>query len=214
MAYTLAQMTQAVQDFTQNSESSFVNNIPNFIRNAEDLILYSVDLDNFRKNTSGTMSSGNSYLAKPTDYMSAFSLSITKNGAKEFLLIKDVNFLQEFDPSAASGTPKYYAPFDTSYFLIAPTPDANYPVELHYFYRPVSLADSGSSGTTWLSTNAPTCLLYGVLVEAYTYMKGDADMMGLYQQQFVNYLGRLKDFGEARENTDAFRVGLPLKART
>lgn len=214
MAYTLAQLTQAVEDYTQNTESSFVNNIPNFIRNAEDLILYSVDLDYFRKNTTGTMTSGNKYLAKPTDYLSSFSLSFTKDGAKEFLLIKDVNFLQAFDPSAASGTPKYYAPFDSSYFLVAPTPDDNYEVELHYFYRPTSLADSGSSGTTWLSTNAPTCLLYGTLVEAYTYMKGDADMLGLYQQQFVNYLGRLKDFAEARENTDAYRVGLPLKART
>lgn len=214
MAYTLAQLTQAVQDYTQNSESSFVNNIPNFIRNTEDLILYSVDLDVFRKNQTGTMSSSNKYLAKPTDYMSAFSLSITKDGAKEFLLIKDVNFVQEFDPSAATGTPKYYAPFDSGYFLIAPTPDASYDVELHYYYRPTSLADSGDSGTTWLSTNAPTCLLYGTLVEAYTYMKGEPDMLGLYQQQFVNYLGRLKDFGEARENTDAYRMGLPLKART
>lgn len=214
MAYTLTQLKQAIQDYTENSESKFVLNIDNFIRNTEDLILNSVDLDVFRKNVTASMTSGNKYLAKPSDYLSAFSLSVTVAGSKEFLLQKDVNFLQEFDPSAASGVPKYYAPFDSSYFLIAPTPSSSYEVELHYFYRPASLVDAGPDGTTWLSTNAPTAMLYGCLVDAYGFMKGEADVMAQYKEMFGLALSRLKDFAEAKENTDAYRMGLPMRPRT
>lgn len=214
MSYTLAQLRQAVQDYTQNNETAFVANIDNFIRNTEDLILNSVDLDVFRKNATAATSSGNKYMAKPTDYLSAFSLSITVDGSKQFLLQKDVNYLQEFDPDAASGVPKYYAPFDSSYFLLAPTPAANYPVELHYFYRPPSLTSVGATGTTWLSTNAPMAMLYGCLIDAYGYMKGEQDVMSYYKDLFGIALQRLKDFAEAKENTDAYRMGLPLKPRT
>lgn len=214
MAYTLAQLTQAIQDYTQNDETTFVNNIPNFIRNVEDLILQSVDLDVFRKNVTAAMSSGNKYLAKPTDYLSTFSLSITVGGNKQFLMQKDVNFLQEYAPGTTMGVPKYYAPFDSGYFLIAPAPNSSYPVELHYFYRPQSLADSGQSGTTWLSTNAPMAMLYGCLVEANGFMKGEQDVMAQYKEMFGIALNRLKDYGEAKENTDAYRMGLPLRARS
>jgi hypothetical protein len=214
MAYTLAQLTQAIQDYTQNDETLFVNNIPNFIRNVEDLILQSVDLDVFRKNSLANMSSGNKYLAKPTDYLSTFSMAITVSGEKRFLLIKDVNFLQEYAPTTSLGVPKYYSPFDSGYFIIAPTPNSNYVVELHYFYRPDSLADAGSSGTTWLSTNAPMAMLYGCLVEAYGFMKGEQDVMANYKEMFGIALNRLKDLGEAKENTDAYRVGLPLRGRS
>jgi hypothetical protein len=160
------------------------------------------------------MTAGNQYLAKPTDYLSSFSLSITASGKKQFLLIKDVNFLQEYDPSGSQGVPKYYAPFDSGYFLIPPVPTSSYPVELHYFYRPNSLNVAGSSGTTWLSTNAPMAMLYGCLVEAYGFMKGEQDVMAHYKEMFGVALSRLKDFGEAKENTDAYRMGLPLRART
>lgn len=215
MAYTYAQMKQAIQDYTQNEETSFVSNLPNFIRQAEDLILYSVDLDNNHKNVSGNVTSGNKYLAKPTDYMSPYALAvITAQGEREFLLIKDTEYIQQVNSSGATGVPKYYAPYDGGNFILAPTPSASLAVELHYLYRPTSLADSGENGTTWLSVNAPTCLLYGSLVEAYTFMKGEQDMMMTYQNQFVNALGRLKDLAEARENTDAYRVGMPLKGRT
>lgn len=214
MAYTYAQLKQAIQDYTENAESKFVLNIDNFIRNTEDLILNSVDLDVFRKNVTASLSTNNKYLAKPTDYLSAFSLSITVDGNKEFLLQKDVNFLQEFDPSATSGVPKYYAPFDSSYFLIAPRPNNAYAVELHYFYRPPSLTQVGETGTTWLSTNAPTALLYGCLVDAYGFMKGEQDVMAQYKEMFGLALNRLKDFAEAKENTDAYRTGLPMRPRT
>jgi hypothetical protein len=214
MAYTLAQLSQAVQDYIQNSETTFVNNIPNFIRNTEDLIFNSVDLDLFRKNSTATMSSGNKYLAKPTDYLSSFSMSITVSGEKRFLDIKDVNFLQEYSPGTAMDVPKYYAPFDIGFFLIAPPPNNNYNVELHYYYRPASLADAGESGTTWLSTNAPMAMLYGCLVEANTYIKGEQDMMAHYKEMFGIALSRLKDLAEAKENTDAYRMGLPMRARS
>jgi hypothetical protein len=214
MAYTLAQLTQTIQDYIQNSETTFVNNIPNFIRNTEDLIFNSVDLDLFRKNSTAALSSGNKYLAKPSDYLSSFSLSITVSGQKQFLEIKDVSFLQEYAPGTAMDVPKYYAPFDVSSFLIAPTPNNNYSAELHYYYRPLSLTDSGSSGTTWLSTNAPMAMLYGCLVEANTFIKGQQDTMAHYKEMFGIALSRLKDLGEAKENTDAYRMGLPTRARS
>ena len=215
MSFTYAQLKTAIQDFSENSETSFVNNLPVFIRAAEERIFKLVDLENFRKNALATMTTSNKYLAAPSDFLSAFSLSISNAGSSEFLLIKDVNFLQQYWPAASStGTPKFYALFDDSNFLIAPTPDSDYNVELHYYYRPASLTDGSESGTTWLSVNAPNALLYGSLVEGYIYMKGEQDVMGAYEKRFQESLMRLKDFAEARENTDAYRKGLPSQPRT
>jgi hypothetical protein len=213
MAYTLAQLEQAIQDYCQNSETTFVANIDNFIRNTEELILNAVDLDLFRKNATATFTTSNKYLAKPTDYLSSFSLSVTVSGVREFMLIKDVNFIQEVNLSGATGTPKYYAPFDISNFIVAPTPASNYAVELHYYYRPTSLVDNGGPAT-WLSTNAQMAMLYGCLVEAYGFMKGEQDVMAHYKEMFGIALSRLKDLAEAKENTDAYRMGLPARART
>lgn len=214
MAYTYAQLTQAIQDYAQNSETTFVSNIPNFIKNVEDLILNSVDLDVFRKNATASTTTSNAYLAKPTDYISPFSMSVTVSGSKRFLLIKEVDLVQEVNNTGATGVPRYYAPFDSGYFLLGPTPDSTYTMELHYLYRPTSLVDAGSSGTTWLSTNAPMAMLYGCLVEAYTFMKGEQDVMAQYKELFGIALNRLKDLGEAKENTDAYRLGLPIRDRT
>ena len=143
-----------------------------------------------------------------------FSFSYTKsNGDKEFLLLKDVNFLQEFHPDASdTGAPKYYAMFDVDNFIIAPTPDDNYSTELHYYYRPASI--TGSAGTSWLGDNAPNTLLYGSLVEAYTFMKGEADMLQSYESRFAEAIARMKNYGEGRENTDAYREGLVRIVKT
>ena len=208
MSYTLTTLKQAIQDYTENSETTFVNNLDNIIRNTEERILKLVDLDLFRKNVNANMTSGNKYLSSPSDYLSSFSLSYTdSSGNTEFLLQKDVNFLQEFAPDpTATGSPKYYAQFDIDNFLLAPTPDSNYAVELHYYYRPTSI--TGSAGTSWLGENAPDCLLYGCLVEAYTFMKGEADMMQAYEARFAECISRLKNYGEGRENNDAYRQGL------
>ena len=141
------------------------------------------------------MTSGNQYLAAPSDFLSTFSVAITSSSSKQFLLQKDVNFVQEFNPnSATTGTPRYYARFDNTNFIIAPTPDANYVTEVHYYYRPASLTAAGDSGTTWLSTNAPNSLLYGALIEGYTFMKGQQDVMAMYDKRFMESLSRLKDY--------------------
>ena len=159
------------------------------------------------------MTASNQYLAAPSDFLAPFSLSYTDgDGNKDFLDYKDVNFVQEFNPDASTtGAPRYYAYFDVSSFLIGPTPDSSYAVELHYFYRPASLTSGSGSSTTWLSTNAEVALLYGCLIEAYTYMKGDQDLMGEYEKRFAEAVISLKNFGEAKEVTDAYRTGLIIR---
>jgi len=215
MSYTYAELKTAIQDYTENTETSFVTHLPDFIQAAEHRIFKLVDLEVFRKNVTSTVTASDPYLNVPDDYLSAFSLSLTKDSAKQFLLQKDVNYLQEYNPNpATTGTPKYYAFFDINNFLLAPTPDDNYPVELHYYYLPASLTAGADSGTTWLSENAPNALLYGSLVEAYIYMKGEQDMLGMYEKQFQEALSRIKDLAEARENSDAYRRGLPDRPRT
>ena len=140
MSFTFAELKTAIQDFTENTETSFVTNLPVFIRAAEDRILGLVDLEYFRKNVTGVMTTGDKFLNAPDDYLASFSLSIEVSSSKVFLLQKDVNFVQEYNPnSSTTGQPVYYALFDVDNFIIAPTPDANYSSELHYFYRPASL---------------------------------------------------------------------------
>ena len=215
MSFTKATLTTAIQDYTDNSETTFVNNIPNFVKAAEEKILKSVDLDYFRKNVTSALTSSDEFLTVPTDYLASFSLQITTSGSESFLLQKDVNFLREYTPaSSTTGLPKYYARFDEDNFILAPTPNSNYTIQLNYFYRPASLTAGADGGTTWVSTNAPFALLYGSLVEAYTFMKGEPDVIQNYNGLFAQYLERVKDLGEARENTDGYRVGLPSRPRT
>ena len=215
MSFTKATLTTAIQDYTDNSETTFVNNIPNFIKASEEKILKSVDLDYFRKNVTSSLTSSDEFLTVPSDYLASFSLQITTSGSESFLLQKDVNFLREYTPaSTTTGLPKYYARFDEDNFILAPTPNSNYTIQLNYFYRPASLTAGSDSGTTWVSTNAPFALLYGSLVEAYTFMKGEPDVIQNYNGLFTQYLERVKELGEARENTDGYRVGLPSRPRT
>jgi hypothetical protein len=215
MSFTLATLKTAIQDYADNSETSFVTNLPNFIKAAEEKIFKGVDLDIFRKNVTSAFTSSDQFLTVPSDYLASFSLQITTSGSESFLLQKDVNFLREYTPaSSTTGLPKYYARFDSDNFIVAPTPDSNYTLELHYYYRPASLTAGADGGTTWLSTNAPFALLYGSLIEAYYYMKGEPDVIAQYEKNYVFYLQRLKDLGEARENEDAYRQGLPRAQRT
>jgi hypothetical protein len=209
MSYTYTTLKQAIQDYTQNSETTFVNNLNSFITNAEERLLKLIELDYFRENASASMTSGNQYLSMPADYLASFSLSFTNaSGEKVFLLQKDVNFLQEFNPNpSTTGEPRYYSTFDVDNFILAPTPNADYAVELHYYYRPQSITVT-TDGTSWFGTNAPDALLYGSLIEAYTFMKGEADVMAMYQNRFVEAAQRLKNYGEGVENTDAYRTGL------
>jgi len=215
MSFTKATLTTAIQDYTDNSETTFVNNIPTFIKAAEEKIFKSIDLDIFRKNVTSALSSSDQFLTVPTDYLASFSLQITTAGSESFLLQKDVNYLREYTPaSSTTGLPKYYARFDENNFMLAPTPNSNYTIELHYYFRPASITAGADSGTTWISTNAPFALLYGSLIEAYTFMKGEPDVLQNYNNTYLQYMERIKDLGEARENTDANRVGLPSRPRT
>ena len=215
MSFTLATLKTAIQDYADNSETSFVTHLPDFIKAAEEKIFKGVDLDIFRKNVTSAFTSSDQFLSVPSDYLASFSLQITTSGSESFLLQKDVNYLREYTPaSSTTGLPKYYARFDTDNFIVAPTPNSNYTLELHYYYRPASITAGADSGTTWLSTNAPFALLYGSLIEAYYYMKGEPDVIAQYEKNYVFYIQRLKALGEARENTDGYRVGLPSRPRT
>ena len=214
MSFTLAQLKTAIQDYTDNSETSFVTHLPDFIKSSEERIFKSVDLEIFRKNVTSSLTTSDKFLTIPTDYLSSFSLQITTAGSEAFLLQKDVNFLQEaYSGSTSTATPRYYAQFDEDNFLLAPTPNSSYAIELHYYYRPISLTAGADSGTTWLSTNAPFALLFGSLVDAYIFMKGEPDLIQQYEKRFIDQLTRLKDYGEARENTDAYSEGLPKTQR-
>ena len=286
MSFTYSTLKTAIQDYTENDETGFLRNLPLFIEMTEERILKNVQLTTFQKNASGVLSQNGQFLQAPSDFIAPFSLSMTVNNEKVFLLFKDLDFVQTYNPNpATTGVPIYYAQFDDESFLVGPTPNSNYTVELAYFYRPTSLtksnftltmvrpaggavfttgetvtgnlsgqsttvasvpsvstlevqipsgsftvgetitgSSSGASGaitaigpdttTTFLSDDGRMTLLYGCLSEAYTYMKGDADMMTLYEGRFREGLSRLKNLGEAQEIADEYRYGPIRKART
>jgi hypothetical protein len=309
MSFTYAQLKQTIQDYTENSEPSFVTNLPVVIRQSEERILKSVQLSLFRKNATGVTTTSNKFLAMPTDFLAPFSLSlsiptriartsgnlstplgratsgqepeatlfdVSVNGRKlgdinndgsvnvndttaalqweggtasaeitayiegamntymlanraayaaigivfsgegdrSFVEFKDPSFLQSYAPSSdTTGVPKYYATFDVSNFLLSPAPNDTYNAELHYLYRPASLTAGADGGTTWLSENAELSLLYAALVEAYIYMKGEPDMMALYDKRFQESLIGLKLLGEAKETTQDYRVGQVIREK-
>ena len=215
MSFTYSQLKTAIQDYTENNETTFVTNLPVFIRLAEERILKNVQLSLFRKNAIATITQGSQYFACPSDFLAPFSLSFRSSDEnKVFVDFKDPSFLQTYTPnSATQGVPKYYSVFDIENFLIAPTPDASYTGELHYYYRPQSLTAGSDSSTTWLSINAEIALLYASLIEAYTFMKGEQDMMVLYNQKFQEALVGIKMLGEAKEVTDEFRTGKVIRPK-
>lgn len=208
-----AELVQDLQDYLETSETSFVNNIPTFVKQAEERIYRSVQIPELRKNVTANMTSGNQYLARPTDFLSVFSIAVIKaDGSYSYMYDKDVSFIRESYPfPAVTGLPKYYAQFDGDQtgvtfgnFILGPTPDASYGVELHYYYDPASIVDTG---TSWLGDNASSALLYGSLVEAYTYLKGDADMLQLYESRYADAMSQL--FGiDIRSKRDDYRDGV------
>ena len=208
MSWTFTTLKTAIQDYTQNTESTFVTNLPTLIVQAENRIIKSVELPNFRKNVTGTLTSGNPYLSTPSDYLYPFSLAVLDSSNNyDYLLNKDVSFIREAYPTASTtGSPKFYAQFDDDTFIVAPAPDANLTVELHYFYIPQSITVA-SSGESWLGTNATDALLYASLVEAYTFMKGEPDIMANYEKRFEEALQRLTLESDGYNRKDAFRDG-------
>ena len=205
--FTKANLKTAIQDYLDNTETTFVNNIDNFIKTAEERILKSVQLPVFRKNVGGSMTSGNTYLSTPDDYLSTFSLAV-KDSSNNFsyLLLKQVSFIRDYTPQeATTGKPLYYAQFDDNTFIVAPTPNANFNVELHYYYRPASVTSLGDSEQTWLSENAPNALLFGSLVEGAVFMKADPQSITIYETKFQEALATLKVLGEFKNVRDEAR---------
>jgi len=213
MAWIFTTLKQSIQDYTNNTETTFVNNLDEFIVEAEEAIIKLVDLPYFRKSVTGQLTSDNQYLTMPTDFLAPYSLAIDNSGY-EYLLFKDVSFMREAYPSSSTtGIPKYYAMFNNESFIVAPTPSSNLTAELHYRYKPTSITVT-SDGTTWIGTNASDCLLYGSLVEAYTFMKGEADVLANYKERFALAIDRLKVLGEGRDTKDNYRSGPPRKPVT
>lgn len=206
-----AELTQAVQDYLQTDETSFVSNIPLFVRQAEQRLHRLVNIPEFRKNASGSMTAGNRYLARPTDLLSVLSMAVIDSlGVYAYLSPKEMSFIREAYPDpAVQAVPRFYATFDgdnptlAGNFLIGPTPNQNYAVELQYTADPPSIVDTG---TSWLGTNAETALLYGTLLEAYTFLKGDTDLMQVYKTRYDEALALL-GVVDTKQRRDAFRDG-------
>ena len=210
MNYT--ELLQTIQDYVESSETSFVSYIPTFVRQAEERIYRSVMIPELRKNATAATTAGNQYLARPSDFLSVFSLAVVDgDGDYTFLYDKDVNFIREAYPRVSTqGLPLYYAQFDgdktplsEGNFILGPTPDAAYTIELHYYYDPPSIV---TEGTSWLGNNAETALLYGTLIEAYTYLKGEGDILQLYTIRYNEAMLQL--FGiDLRSKRDDYRDG-------
>ena len=228
MNYT--QLTDAICDYTQNFDQDFINNIPVFVQQAEERIFNTVQFPSLRKNQFSLITANNKYVSLPNDFLAVFSLALVTGvigsnldtGTYEYLLNKDANFIRQAYPTPNStGEPKYYALFGPTILnsaittelslILGPTPDAGYYVELHYFYYPESIV---TAGTTWLGDNYDPVLLYGSLVEAITFMKGEADMVTLYNGKYTEALAQAKRLGDGLERQDAYRSGQYRQAVT
>jgi hypothetical protein len=204
MAWTYDTLKQALQDYMVTDETTFVANIPIIVKQAEDRILKKVQLPDFRKNVTGTMTASDQYLAIPTDFLAPYSLALDNSGFK-YLLPKAVSFIREAYPViATTGQPKHYAVWDDDFFLLGPTPDSNYPVELHYFYRPESIV---TAGTSWIGDHAESVLLAACLFESYIFLKGDPDLMKVYEIRYKEALDDLMVLASAQQQGDQYRNG-------
>jgi len=213
---TLAELKSLIQNYTENNETTFVNSLDDFIKNAEERLLELVQINVFRKTSTGQSTAGNRFLKGPSDYLASFSLAaIDANGDYHYLDKKHPSFIQayDYDPNQASlqGIPKYYADFDAgavienedNTFLLSPTPDAIYTMELNYLYKPPSLVTNTDG--TYLSLNARNALLYGSLIEAYIFMKGEPTLQQEYEKRFAEEISRQKNLFEGRDRRDEYR---------
>jgi hypothetical protein len=206
-----ATLTTLIQEYCESTESTFVANIPTFVQLAEERIYNTVQLPTVRKNVLGNVTASTQYLSMPNDWLSTFSLAVIDpvTNEYEYLLNKDVNFIRaSFPDPTYEAKPQYYAVWDEETFILGPTPDLNYSTELNYYAYPTSIV---TAGTSWLGDHFESVLLYGSLREAYTYLKGEADMMQYYEQKYQESLAMLKRLGDGLERQDAYRSG---QART
>ena len=204
MNYT--EITNAIKEYTDNTETTFVNNIPNFVRQTEERIYRSILIPELRKNVTTSLSTSNRFLAKPTDFLAVFSIAVVDGSSNySFLLPKDVNFIREAYPNpATTGVPKHYAFFTDESLIIGPTPNAAFDVEFHYGYYPESIV---TASTSWLGDDFDSALLNGALVEAVRFMKGEADMVALYQKMYMEAITLLGALGDNKLREDAYRSG-------
>ena len=211
MSFTYSGLKTSIQNYMDNSETTFVNTLDTFIQEAENRIFNTIELNVFRKNVTGTAASGNTYLSAPTDFVAPLSLAvIDSTNNSTYLLLKHPSFIRSYIKSAATtGVHKYYGQFDDDTFILAPTPNANLTFELHYLYEPASLTTKGDSGTTWVSTNTPNLLLYGSLVEASIFMKQDLNETNMFEQRFQNALANAITLMEGRATRDENRFDRP-----
>lgn len=204
MNYT--SLVSEIQSYVENEFTT--DDINTFIKQTEQRVYNAIQLPAIRKNVTGAVTSGNKYLTCPSDWLATFSLAAVSAGNEyTYLLDKDVNFIRESFPdtdAAFYGVPQYYAQFDQDTFILGPTPDAAYSMELHYYYYPESIV---TAGTTWLGDRFDSVLLYGSLLEAYTYMKGEADVIAGYQKRYDEALALLKTLGDGKNRRDAYRSG-------
>jgi hypothetical protein len=208
-----ADLRQAIIDYTETDEAIFVQNIPTFVEQAEERIYNTVQIPALRRNVTGNVTATNKYLACPDDFLSVFSLAaVDATGRYEYLLNKDVNFIRQAYPNPNStGLPRYYALFGPRSgnstelsFILGPTPDAAYTMELHYFYYPESIV---TAGTSWLGDNYSPVLLYGALREAYLFQKGEQDLIANVEAKYNEALQQLNRLGTGLERGDAYRDG-------
>jgi hypothetical protein len=211
MNYT--ELLASIQTYTQNDEATFVAEIPTFVKQAEDRIYNMVQLPALRRSQQGTTTASNRFLATPTDFISVFSLAVVDaSGDQYHLLNKDVNFIREaFRATATEAQPRYYALWDEDTFILGPTPATALTTELHYFYKPESIV---TAENTWLGDENEAVLLYGTLVEAYTFMKGEPDLLQLYDTKFKEALVKTKELGDGKNRQDAYRSGQTRMAIT
>lgn len=205
MSFTYATLVDTIYGYLQTDSNGISTaDMDTIIRQAEQRIYYDVQIPVLKKNVTGTLTTGNRYLSTPDDYLATYSIAVNNNNVYEYLLPKEVAFLREAYPSTSTtGVPRYYAIFDNDTFLIGPPPDDDYEVELHYFYEPPSIVDQPTG--TWISENAETALLYGCLFEAYTYLKGEPDLISLYATRYKEAIDALKVIGEGRNRSDTYR---------
>ena len=214
---TLTELKTLIQNYVENDETTFVATLNDMIEIAEERLFELIQFDFFRKNVTGNLTTGNTYLTAPSDFKMSFSLAIIDSSNDyHYLDKKHPSFMREYSNDALAsserGRPLYYADFDKelstassngSTLIVSPVPDADYSVELHYLYKPSSLTSSTTG--TWMSQNAKNALLYASLVEAYTFMKGEPDILGLYENRFMQEVSRLKNLAEARGRKDEYR---------
>ena len=210
MAYTFTTLKQAIQDYAENTETTFVNNLSRFITQAEERIYRSVAIPDLRKVVTASLVANQRFLNKPADFLNTYSIAVVEaDNDYRFLLEKDPSFIREaFPATATAGVPLYYANHSSTEFILAPTPSSTLTVQLHYAYDPESITVS-SSGTSWLGTNAESALLYGSLIEAYIFMKGDADVLQMYETKYADAVSQLATLVDGRLKRDSYRDGEP-----